>query len=182
MKARLACFLLLFLMGCTNFKVVHLDEKTGYFPTASQAVTKKETPVDLDSMKALILVPDEDFVKGQVINIKYFDQVISFKDLQSAIVKAGLQDKVPSVSDAIGLNKAYTAYKPFLWLRYDQRADGRKAFGQFILTDPKTLEDIFIAEKELDYFWAGVNDQTTWYPLFNAFIDYIKANSKTYGK
>ena len=58
--------------------------------------------------------------------------------------------------------------------------DMQKKYAQFILTDPLTLEEIFITEKYLDYVWAGVNDRTTWYPMFNSFIDYIRENSKTY--
>jgi hypothetical protein len=58
--------------------------------------------------------------------------------------------------------------------------DGTKKYGQFVLTKPDTLEDILVVEKYLDYVWAGVNDQNTWYPLFNSIVDYIDENSETW--
>jgi hypothetical protein len=170
----------IFLFACSSMKVAELDPKTGRFPTSVKATVVKSEKVDLDSMKALLLLPDQDFVKGQISNIKYFDQTITIDDLETLIIKNNLTDKVPSVKDKIGINKAYKAYKPFLWLRFDTRVEGAKTYGQLFLTNPETLEDIFIVEKYFDYAWAGVNDQNTWYPMFNAIVDYIDENSKTW--
>jgi len=180
---KLIFILLLAASACTYGKVVEIDPTTGYFPSKGKADVIKHEKYDLDSMKALVLVTASTFFQGQVRNMKYFDKIINLDELQTIIVQEGLQDKVPSIRDKIGVNKAYVNYKPFLWLRYKTRQEGRREYGQFILTDPKDMKDIFIAEKYLDYLtygWAGVNDQRTWYPLCNALIDYIKANSRTY--
>lgn len=67
-----------------------------------------------------------------------------------------------------------------MWLRFDTRTEGGKNYGQLILTNPDTLDDYFIVEKWFDYTWAGVSDHNTWYPLFNALVDYIDANSTTW--
>lgn len=70
----------------------------------------------------------------------------------------------------------------FLWVRWDTRKEGSTEYLQLVLTDPLTLDDYFIAETVFDMVWAGVNDQNNWYPSLNALIDYIRKNSKTYGK
>lgn len=172
----------LLLSSCSNMKVAKVDPATGYFKTNSQAVTTVSKAVDLDSMKSLLLIPDEDFVKGQINNIGYFDRMITLKDLETEIVKNNLQEKIPDISGRIGLNKVYKEYSRFLWFRFDTRSVDGKKYAQFILTDPGTLDDVFVAEVELDYMWKGVNDQYTWYPLFNEMIKYIDHNSKTYKK
>jgi hypothetical protein len=97
-------------------------------------------------------------------------------------VRNGLAEKVPSITDLIGISNAAKYYKPFLWLHAKTHGASRDMYTQFILTDPLTLDDLFIVETHLDFIWTGVNDQNNWYPMFNALIDYIKSNSRTYGK
>ncbi len=179
-KRILLLSLLVFLASCTSMKVAPLDPNTGRFPTKAVANVVKSEKVELDELRSLLLLPDNDFFKGQIRNINYFDKAITLDDLETLIVQNDLSDKVPSVRDKIGINKAYKAYKPFLWLRFDVREENGKSYGQLVLTKPDTLEDIFIVEKHFDYVWAGVNDQNTWYPLFNALVDYIDENSGTW--
>lgn len=175
-------WVVLSLGACSSMKVTEVDSKTGYFPTTTKASVITSKTIDLDSRKSLLLVPNVEFVKGQIANIKYFDEIMTFEDLEKRIVQANLSDKVPSVRDRIGVNNAAKHYKKFLWFRYEKKGEGRDQRGQFILTDPVTMEDYFVTQTKLDYVWAGVNDQNNWYPMFNSFIDYIKANSRTYQK
>jgi hypothetical protein len=168
--------------ACSSLKVVEVNEGTGYFPGTKRATTTKSIDTDLDKLKGLALVPNGDFTSNMVKNIGYFDEVITFEDLEIIIIKNELTDQVSSVNDRIGINKAAKAYKKFLWVRWDSRKDGSKKYKQLILTDPITLEDIFISETLLDYVWAGVNDQTNWYPMMNSLVDYIKKNSNTFRK
>lgn len=163
-------------------KVAEVDQKTGYFPTSTKATVITSTPIDLDSHKALLLIPSQDFVKGQIGNIKYFDEIMTFEDLEKKIIQANLSDKVPSVRDRIGVSNAAKHYKSFLWFRYESKGVGRDQRGRFIITDPITMEDYFVTETKLDYVWSGVNDQNNWYPMFNSLIDYIKQNSRIYQK
>lgn len=170
-----------FLVGCSSLKIVDLDPVTGYFPGEKRASVIINKEIDLDSTTDLVLVPDGDFEVNMVKNIGYFNEVINFEDLEDIIIKNDLTEQVPSVRDKIGINKAAKAYKKFLWLNWDTRQDGTQKYQQLILTDPITLEDLFVCETLLDYVWAGVNDRANWYPMMNSLIDYIKENSKTYG-
>ena len=180
MKKLIAAAALAALSACTSLKVVDVDAKTGYFPAQKKAAVVTNKTLDLDARKGLVVVGNSEFSQGQVRNMKYFDEVITIEELEKRIIQAGLTDKVPTVRERIGLNNAAKHYKPFLWLRYDLRGDRPNEYTQFILTDPLTMEDYFVTETHLDYVWTGVNDQNNWYPMFNALIDYIQANSKTY--
>jgi len=173
-------FLALVASACTSMKVTQVDDKTGHFKANVTATVLVSKPIDLDSRKALLLIPNDDFVKGQVASIKYFEETMTFDELEKRIVQSGLSDKVPTVHDRIGVNNAAKNYKDFLWLRYARKGSGQFKQAQFILTDPVTMEDYFVTQTTLDYLWAGVNDQNNWYPMFNALIDYIKQNSKSY--
>ena len=178
---KITCIIVVSLLSaCTSMKVAKLDPNTGRFPTKTQATVVTNVKTDLDSMKSLLLLPDNEFVKGQIANVNYFDKAITLDELETLIITNNLTDQVPSIRDKIGINKAYKAYKPFLWLRFDTRVADGKTYGQFILTKPDTLEDIFLVEKHFDYVWAGVNDKNTWYPMFNAIVDYIDNNSETW--
>ena len=66
------------LYACTAMKVAQLDTATGRFPTTVKATVVKSEKVDLDTMKSLLLLPDNDFVIGQIANVKYFDETITF--------------------------------------------------------------------------------------------------------
>lgn len=175
------CAGLTLLGSCTRGQVIDIDPETGHLPTVDIARVVKSESILIDDWKSLVLVPGGDFTKEQTTNLKYFDDVMDFDDLEVRIVREGLQDKVPSVNDKIGISNAYRHYRQFLWLRFDTRDVGNKRLIQLILTNPENLEDYFIAETVYDTLWAGVNDQNTWYPLFNALIDYIRENSNTYG-
>lgn len=182
MKRILIVLMVVTMTACTQFEVAEVDPATGYFKASKEAVIITSKKIDLDSYKSLLLIPDQDFVKGQFESIEYFDELITRDDLETEIIKNNLQEEIPSVRDKIGLNKAYKNYKEFLWFRYDARGTGNNEYGQFILTNPGTLEDIFVAEIKLDRIGVGVNDQYTWYPLFNSVIKYIEENSATYRK
>lgn len=172
--------LLLSLGACVSvMEISEIDLKTGYFPAKATADITKKDKYDIDSMKSLLLVTSGPFVEGQVRNMKYFDKIISSDDLATIVVREKLQTKVNSNIDRIFFNQAYENYKPFLWLRYKERNEGKDVYAQFILTEPKDMTDLFIAEKRLDRF-KGINDQTIWYPLCNALLDYIRDNSTTY--
>lgn len=184
-KKLAVALLCLALSACgTQMKVVKKDAETGYFPTQSKTNVVTNKRVNLDAKKSLLVTGGKDsFLHKMVANVGYFDQIIDVEDLRAEIIKNNLTDQVPSIQDQIGLNKAAKAYKPFLLLKWDKREDDDdNDFAQLVLEDPLTTEKYFVAESKLDFQWDGVNDQKTWYPMMNALIDYIKANSDTYGK
>lgn len=168
--------------ACSSMKVAQVDPKTGHFPATAKATVVVNKPIDLDARKELIVAGNSEFILGQLRNMNYFGEVITVSDLEDRIIKAGLTDKVPTLRDKIGINKAAKHYKPFLLLRIDTRGSGTSEYARLILTDPLTLEDYFVTETHLDRIWTGVNDQNNWYPMFNALIDYVAQNSKTYKK
>jgi hypothetical protein len=174
--------LMVVVSGCTSMKVAPVDPNTGYFPSQKKGAVVVNKPMDLDANKDLIVVANSEFLTGQLRNINYFGEVITIEELQKRIIAAGLTDKVPTIQDRIGLSNAAKYYKPFLWLRFNVRGEQPSQYAQFILTGPATSEDYFLTETKLDYLWTGVNDQHNWYPMFNSLIDYIKQNSKTYGR
>jgi hypothetical protein len=178
----LTAIAVLSLGACTTAKVVQLDPATGYFPSMTKANLIVNKPVNLDAQKALVLVPNGEFSKGQMQNIGYFTEVMNFDDLEKAIIQNKLTDKVPTVKERIGINNAARNYRPFLWFHLNIKTDNGNRLAQYILTDALTMEDYMVAETKLDFVWTGVNDQNNWYPMYNSLIDYIKANSKTYRK
>ena len=183
MKKLFGAFALLMLLSaCTQMKVVKVDDKTGYFPGAGKAPVVQQKAIALDERKSLVVVGNSEFMLGQLKNLQYFDEVITVEELEKRIINANLGDKVPSLRERIGLNNAAKHYKPFLWFRFDKRGTGTDSYGQFILPDPVSMEDLFVTETHLDYVWAGVNDQHNWYPMFNSLIDYVRENSASYGR
>jgi hypothetical protein len=181
MKFAVLAVVAVFLSACSSFEVGQLDPATGYLETSTKATTITNKKFDLDSRKALLLVQNDPFVLGQAKALGYFTEVMTNEQLETAIIKENLTDKVTSVRERIGINNAAKHYKPFLWLRFDVD-DTKREYVQMYLTDPLNMEDLFAAEIYMDTVWAGVNDQNAWYPLFNELITYIKANSATYRK
>ena len=163
-------------------KVVELDPETGRFPGAKRATVVKSESINLDEHRSLVVVPVGGFTEGMVKNMNYFEEVITFEELETIIIKEDLTDKVPSLRDRIGINKAAKAYRPFLWIHWDNRREGNKQYSQLILTNPLTLEDYFLCETFLDYVWAGVSDQNNHYPSLNSLLDYISDNSQIFEK
>lgn len=182
MKRLLLVIISILLSACTSLKVVPIDPKTGAFPSSTEAKVVLSKSIDLDERKKIILVPNDVFLKESIINMNYFDEVINYEDLEKIIVQEDLTEKVPSIDGQIGINNAARHYKDFLWFHFLSVGENPDKKAQFILTDPQTLEDLFVTETHLDYVWKGVNDQYNWYPMLNSFIEYIKTNSKTYQK
>ncbi|WP_286440658.1 MULTISPECIES: hypothetical protein [unclassified Myroides] len=166
----------IFLQSCSVMKVS--DKKAnGYFTATKSAKILTELPFELDDNKQLLVVQNEPFMKGMAEKIGYFDQVITFDELEKEIIKANMQDEVGSLIGKIGINTAYRKYKKFLFLKIEREDKNRI---QLKLINPETFEEIFIADTKFDLVWAGVNDNNTFNPLFNALIQYIKSNSNTF--
>lgn len=167
------------LSGCgTNGQAIKPDA-SGYLATtgngqAERAQTDVAEKIDLKEFKPLALVTGSDFIIQQVRYLGYFDQVMDLPELQRRIVEKNLQDKVPSMSDRIGINNAARYYAKFLWIHFDvEKRDGR-TFIKLVATDPTSLKDLFVAERKFTVQPYVGSDQTLWYPLFNSFIDWLK--------
>jgi hypothetical protein len=173
---------LLLLSACgTQMKVAQVDEKTGQLKSEKGEVTKATVvvakKVPLAQYKAMAFISGGgDYGVSQLKAINYFEQVLNFDDLQKLVITNNLQDKVPSLNEPIGLNKLYRAYKPFLWIAFKRIQKDNKPYLQLVATNPDNLEEVFVSEVHLDFIWAGVNDQNSRYPLFNALIGWIQQN------
>lgn len=175
--------LLICIAGCyaQAFKATK-PSKEGYFPTQYKAKVVKNVPIDLDSRKDFLLVgvTPLEFHKTQLQNIGYFGKLVSHEELEKIIVQQGLTDKVKSVYGQIGISNAARHYRDFLWWHFDSRRDDKgKRYIQYKLLDARTLDEYFVVETAVQTFESDIRNN---YPMFNALIDYIKANSKTYKK
>jgi hypothetical protein len=167
------------LAGCGTFlKAVPVDKSTGKFPTEktlqdSEILVKKQ--LNLSQYKQLAFVQDGEFTKDMVTNIGYFDNVVTKTEFEKILLEKKLADKVPSVSDLMGLHQAQKAYGDFLVIKIDViRKEGKKRV-ELSAMDPESGSTLFHAFRPgqvgPEYF-----DQNITYPLFNGLIDWINEN------
>ena len=181
-RCLIAALFIALLTACgTQMKVATLDEKTGLLKSEGGEITKATVvtskKLTLDPFKGMAFISSAgDWGVDQLKAIKYFDQVLSYDDLQKLVIANNLSEKVSSLNEPIGLSKLARAYKPFLWVKFKQVRKDNKPYMQLIATNPENLEEVFVSEVHLDYVWVGVNDQNSRYPLFNAFIDWVNQN------
>lgn len=164
------------LTACGTFeKVTTLDPETGHFPARNKTVTvMKNIKVNVDTLKTLIIVPNTPYWIEMTKNMKFFNQVMTFSEFESDIIKKGLADKIPTVSDRIGLNRAYKYYRPFVILNLTKVQKDNGWFAGLKLYDPGKVDVIFQNEIWLNLMADGWSDQGTMYPLFNSLLDYLK--------
>lgn len=169
----------LLLVRCgTYFKVVSPDKNTGKFPTSKKLevgeilVNKK---VNLSRYKKLAFVQGGDFVKEMVTSIGYFDNVVTKTEFEQILLEKELADKVPSVSDLMGLHKAQKAYGDFIVIKGAKKLKQDIRRLELSVIDPESGSTVFHAfrprQATTEFF-----DQNVTYPLFNALIDWINEN------
>lgn len=177
-----------FLGGCsTEFQARGIDSQSGYLPTSlgsgmpvKKANVLADQKTDLGRYGGSLLVVGGDFFRQEAMDIGGFTDIFTVEDLQKRIIARGLQDKVPSVDDLIGLNKAYKEYKPFLFLRFkEDKGSDNNFYLKLIVTDPGSAQDIFVAQVKSCGSTFCDDDQHVWYPLFNSYIDWLRANGMT---
>lgn len=162
-------------------KVAQIDSNTGLLKSDIGVIEKanvvKAKSTSLAKFNRIAFTTGGgEFGVNQLKATGLFDQVLTFEETQKLIIANGLQDKVITISEPIGLNRLAKAYKPFLWVSMKRVTRERDQYFQIIATDPQSLDELFLAETKLDLVWKGVNDQNARYPLFNAFIEWAKKN------
>lgn len=168
------------LFSCTTLKVTKREADTGYFPTFMKATIIHSKKTNLDQYNQLALVPEDDFSLGMLKEIGYFDTVVNFAGLEQLIIENNLLDKIGTVSNIPGINKAAKTYKNFLWVNWRVELRNNKQYLQLALVDASTMEDLFISETTSGTQLPIFNDQENYYPLMNSLLDYISENSPTY--
>ncbi|GAB4027730.1 hypothetical protein GCM10028773_59840 [Spirosoma koreense] len=161
-------------------KVAKTDSATGRFTTGYTAKIIKSAEINMDTLKAIAVVPNSDYIKNMAQNIGYFDTVITIEELEKQIISANLTNEIQSVNSLIGMNNAARKYKPFVYLTFSKEVKGSRQYLQLKMLSAKTMQDLLISEVHVDYMWKGFSDQTVLYPLFNTLIDYLEAHSQIY--
>ncbi|MCX6256400.1 MAG: hypothetical protein NTW49_00630 [Bacteroidia bacterium] len=160
----------------TYMRSTTLDPITNYFPADRNetATVITNIPVNADTLKNLLVVSKEYFWLEMGKNMNFFKEVITLSELENQIIKNNLQDKVITISDKLGLKRAYEYYKPFVYLTFTnlERRDG--FFAGIILYNPNKAEIIFKNEILINKNSNTWSDQSTLYPLFNSLLDYLR--------
>ena len=163
--------------GCGSFnKATTVSSTTNYFPAKKNknAKTLIDIPVNADTLRTLLVVPESEYSLTMGKNLDYFNEVIYYSELQKRIIQNDLQDKVPSLSDLVGLNNAAIHYKPFVILETTKKKKDNGWYAGLRLYDPKRAETIFENEIYLNLMWDGWTDQGTMFPLYNSLLDYLR--------
>lgn len=146
------------------------------FPTQGrkQVSILKKVKVNADTLKMLLVVPNSNMwvIWGKKMN--YFNEVMTIADFQKNIIAKGLTNKIPSISDRIGLYNAYINYRPFVILGESSKDLGTKGYRvRLSLYNPMRSDFIFQNEVRLNLMWEGYTDLRVLYPLFNSLADYL---------
>jgi hypothetical protein len=156
-----------------------LDPVTGKIPIkgakVAVSVTKSEK-VPLPTFKPLLLTLGGDFIRDQADKIGYFSMVVDRQGMEKLLIREGKSDLVTDVTNYLSWKKIADNYKPFLVLKLDTRKEGKDEYVQLKAIRADSADDVFIAEVKLRFTWGGPNDDKIFYPLFNAFIDWMNKN------
>lgn len=170
--------ILISMVSCGTFeKATTINTQTNYFPAKrnKNPTILIDKPTNPDTLKMMLVVPSTDYWLAMGKNLNYFDKVLTYDQFESEIVKKGLSDQIPSLSDKVGLNRAYKINQPFVILNLTKvNKPGDGWFAGLTLYDPKSAEIIFQNEIWLNLMWDGWTDQGTMFPLFNSLLDYLR--------
>ena len=161
--------------------------EAGYFNTKEIVdLVKVNERVDINAYKKMIYVKTKyednllwkEFWLSSLSSIALFDTVIvGPSSLELLVLQEDLADKLPNVSNFIGLHKFQKIYGKFLIIDCDDvyRVQGGKYVkGNLRVIDPangKLLLHLFKA-KNIDWSKGALSEQM-YYPLINGFIDWI---------
>jgi len=169
------------LSACTTtMKPTTLDSKTGLFPTSS-LVDAKDIAVQepfVPEYAALLYVKTDvksekynDFFMKSFSQLKPYKSVVDKSGMEALVISRGLTDKVPSVSDLVGLNRLAKEIGPFLVLEPDIEWEGGYNFSSsFKVTDASTGKPVLVIKRQA-FNWAGL-DAPLFYPMMNAFAEW----------
>jgi hypothetical protein len=171
--------------GITRFHTATVDSETGYLPVSNdpeapvaEVKVIKHAAVDLKDFHGRILVTAGDFAVEQMRNLHVFENVMSARDMDKALKSAGVDKQLPTPRWLLDLRDVYRLYGPFLWFHFDAKKVQDTVYDYYVVTDPSTGEDLYEVRAEEPKGKAGATDQTTWFPMFNALIDWLRANGQ----
>jgi hypothetical protein len=176
----------LLLSACADVKPKPMDPSSGLFPTMTildKDAVRLSKPFD-PKFKHLVYVkvPDEkpkefsQFYVTELRNSKLFDQVANKSDLEAIVIQRNLTDRVPNVSDMVGLHRLAEEIGPFLVVEpYFQFRGGYSYTGQLTAIDPASGQTVLLLQQNA-FNWAGL-DSPLVYPLLNGFVQWARGGS-----
>ncbi|HSH95066.1 MAG TPA: hypothetical protein VK968_13025 [Roseimicrobium sp.] len=170
--------------GCGSVgKSKDIDPATGRIKTQSiygqvQPVVITNTPIHIGPYKDMILVLGDDFIVEQTVKFGFFKEVVTRERLEQKLIQDKKSDIVSDVTSLLSWKKVADNYKPFLVLKPEVRRDERKAYLKLKVYAADTATEVFASEVELDFAWKGIGDDVVFYPLYNSFIDWARAQKE----
>ncbi len=180
--------LLILLAGCgSNMKAVKPDPISGFpasDPLKPEEILSNEH-FDLKAYRHLAYVQVgtkseayERFIVQSIKNMGYFEKVLDKQEFEQELISSGKSDSVANISDLIGLRGASRVYGPFLVIAADAEWVGGYHYVSSIKAiDPISGKTVYHATRKA-FNWNGL-DKPLFYPLFNGFMAWVKANGVT---
>ena len=125
-----------------------LNSKTNYFETHKHGSIDviSAIKVNADTLKSLLVVPNDDYYFQMGKNLEYFDDVITYNQLHDKILALGdTLDLRLARPDKLKLHRAAKLYKPFVIMNEpNQHQNKNNAWvAGFTVYDPLRGETIF---------------------------------------
>lgn len=173
----------LLLSACADVKPKPINPSTGLFPATNVLDgdgVRVNVPFNAKYRHMVYLMVPEDKPKAfseffitELRNSQLFDKVTEKSDLEAIVIQKNLSDKVPSVSDMVGLHKLEQAIGPFLIVEpYVEWKGGYNYMGQLKAVDPETGQTVLLLQQKA-FNWAGL-DSPLIYPLLNGFLQWAR--------
>ena len=171
-----------------TLKVKQLDAKTGKLPTETILDFDEiyvEKSVDFNEYSKFLFVKKgttnmekyESYVLETLKNIGGFEKYYTQNELEKYVIQNNLTDKVTSISDNIGLLNLSKNVGKFLICESNVEYKGGYDFTfEYRIINP-TNADVLFHIKHDAFNWGGL-DRPLFNPVFNRYIDWIKANKK----
>jgi len=176
-----AIWVALLLSACsTTFQPAHVDPATGRFAT-QDPIDKVETELPFEARYSDLLYVMTDskiesfneFFIQSFTSMGSFNSVVGKDKLETLVIQKNLSDKVPSVSDMVGLNRLSKEIGPFLVVEPSVVFLGGYQFEASLKVTDASTGNVVLKITNAATNWAGL-DKPLFYPLFNAFLDWTK--------
>jgi len=174
------CVALLLGACSSTFQPAHVDPTTGRFAT-QDPIDKVETESPFESRYASMLYVMTDtkiesfneFFIQSFTSMGSFNSVVGKDKLETLVIQKNLSDKVPGVSDMVGLNRLSKEIGPFLVVEPSVVFLGGYRFEASLKVTDASTGNVVLKITNAATNWAGL-DKPLFYPLFNAFLDWTK--------
>ena len=185
--AMAACAAVVLASCSTTLQVDEPVAETQRFDTGTvvdpESIIVAET-IDLsDRLNFLIVRTDGDnvaeytsFFKESIIALGQFQNVYLTEDFELKIIQDGNAETIGEVSGPIGMTRASEVYGPFMTATFSTAFEGGYTYSAtLIVRDAIDGRTLFQVEHSA-FNWWGL-DQPLFYPVMNAFADWVDANS-----